>query len=306
MEEIKDFEKFYNTKLKPILSDLKLQNSDASGWRVASLIFLMFAIVCFFLSQIIVGISLLIFVLISIYKYKKKKIIFIKFFKETVTGEIIKYLEPGLIYKPNEYISPVDYEKSSLFRKIYDNYNGSGFISGYSNNVNFFCSELETSYEKLPGGSAVATIFRGLFFAIPLKIYFTGAIYIWPKGDEQLTKSFVDDYYSLFPLGEVYSIHLNDSVFENIFSVYSTHPENIAPFIDYEFREVLINLVKQLRKEIRFSIVGGICYLSISINNVLLKPSFSNTENIELAKEYYFSVQLILNVISQLNLKRFV
>jgi len=304
MEEIKDFENFYSIIFKPTLSDLKFQNSDAFGWRIAGLIFLMFAIMCFFLSQITVGISLLIFVLISIYKYKKKKTIFIKSFKETVTGEAIKYLEPGLIYKPDEYISPVDYEKSSLFRKIYDNYNGSGLISGYANNVHFFCSELETSYENPSKGKAI-TIFKGLFFAIPLKIYFPGAIYIWPKGDEQLTKKSIDDYYSLFPLNEVYFINLNDIVFENTFSVYSSNPENAASFINQEYRERLINLQAAAGKEIRFSILSGICYLSISRDDALVKPSFSNNDNIELAKEIYSSVQFILNAINQLNLKRF-
>ena len=305
MEEIKDFENFYNTKFKPTLSDLKLQNSDAYGWRIAGLVFLMFAIMCFFLSQIIVGISLLIFVLISIFKYTKKKKLFIKSFKETVIGEIMSYLEPGLIYKPNEYISPADYEKSSLFRKIYDNYEGSDLISGNYNSVNFYCSELETSCEKPSGGNAITTIFKGLFFAIPLKIYFPGAIYIWPKGEEQLTKNFIDEYYKLFSLPNVYFINLNDNIFENFFSVYSTNPENTASFIDQELRERLINLKEQTGKEIRFSIVAGICYLSTSIDNGLLKPSLSNTDNIELAKEYYVTVQLILNAISQLNLNRF-
>ena len=116
----------------------------------------------------------------------------------------------------------------------------------------------------------------------------------------------MDDYYSLFPLREVYFINLNDNIFKNIFSVYSTNPENTASFIDHGFRKCLINLKGQTGKEIRFSIVSGICYLSISINNGLLKPSISNTDNIETAKEYYSSVQLILNVISQLNLKGFI
>lgn len=305
MEEIKDFENFYSIKLKRTLSDLKFQNSDAYGWRVAGLIFLMFAIMCFFLSQIIVGVSLLIFVLISIYKYTKKKKLFIKSFKETVTGEIVKYLEPELIYKPNEYVSPVDYEKSGLFRKIYDNFDGSGLISGKYNEVKFYCSELETSYENPPGGNAI-TIFKGLFFAIPIRSYFYGEIFIWPKDEEQLTKNFMDDYYKLFSLPEVNFIKLNDSVFESFFSVYSSNPENAASFIDQKFRERLINLQATAGKEIRFSIQSGICYLSISRDDALVKPSFSNNDNIELAKEIYSSVQLVLNTIGQLNLKSFV
>lgn len=302
MKEIKDFESFYDTNLKPALSNLKLQSSEATGWKIAGLLFLMFAIMCFLLSQILAAILLLIFTLISIYKFRKKKKLFIRNFKETTLREIIKYLEPELIYKPNEYISPVDYEKSSLYRRIYDYYEGSDLISGNYSDIKFYCSGLETGYDKSPGGNTITTIFNGLFFAIPLKIYLPGAIYIWPKEEEQLTTNFLDDYYKLFPLPEVYSINLNDTTFESIFSVYSTYPSDTASFIDQELKKCLINLKEQ---EIRFSIMRGICYLSITINNKFLKPSLSNTDNIEIVKEYYFRVQLILNVIDQLNFKRF-
>ncbi|HET7118712.1 MAG TPA: DUF3137 domain-containing protein [Hanamia sp.] len=307
MNRKNDFESFYDAKLKPTLSYLKLQSSEASGWRIAGLLFLMFAIMCLLLSQIIVGILLLCFVMISVYKYRKKKKLFIKNFKETAIREIIKYLEPGLIYKPNENISPVDYEKSGLYRRIYDYYEGGDLISGNYNNLKFYCSELETSYDKSPGGNTITTIFKGLFFAIPLKIYLPGVIYVWPKGEEQLTINFMDEYYRLFPLPEVYPVDLNDKVFENNFSVYSSNPVDISfsSFVDQELKECLINLKEQVGKEIRFSIMRGICYLSISINKEFLKPSLSNSENIEIVKEYYSTVQLILNVIDQLNLKRF-
>lgn len=305
MKEIKDFESFYDTNLKPALSNLKMQSSEATGWKIAGLLFLMFAIMCFLLSQILAGILLLIFALISIYKFRKKKKLFIRNFRETALREIIKYLGPDLIYKSSEYISPVDYEKSSLFRRIYDYYEGSDLISGNYGDVRFYCSELETGYDKSPGGNAITTIFKGLFFAIPLKIYLSGAIYIWPKGEEQLTINFLDEYYKLFPLPEVYSINLNDTTFESIFSVYSTYPSDSTSFIDQELKGRLINLKEQTGKEIRFSIMRGIGYLSISIDKELLEPSLANTDNVEIIKEYYFRVQLILNVIEQLNLKRF-
>ncbi len=305
MEEKKDFEGFYNTKLKPGLSYLKLQSSDASGWRIAGLLFLMFAILCFLLSQIIAGIFLLILVMVSIYKYIKKKKLFIRNFKETAAREIIKYLEPELIYKPNEFISPVDYEKSTLFRRIYDYYKGSDLILGNHNNVKFYCSELKSGYEKPPGANSITTIFKGLFFAIPLKIYLSGAIYIWPKGEEQLTKNFTDDYYKLFPLPEVYVISLNNSAFQNIFSAYGTNPSEIGSFIDQELMERLINLKNQVAKEIRISFMRGMCYLSIAINKELLTPSLIDPDNLEMVKEYFCNVQLILDVIDQLNFKRF-
>jgi hypothetical protein len=119
MEEIKNFESFYN-KLNPNLRDIKLQSNDTSGWSVSVLFFIMFSIFCFLQQLIIVGILFSILALLSFYKYTKKKKLFAENYKEKVIVEIIKYLNPNLTYKPNEYMSPTDYEKSNLYRKIYD------------------------------------------------------------------------------------------------------------------------------------------------------------------------------------------
>jgi len=310
MEEIKDFESFYNTKLKPSLQDLKLHSNDASGWSISALLFGMFAIFCFLLQQIFIAILLLIFALVSIYKYTKKKDLFIENYKETVIAEIIKYLNPGLTYKPNEYMSPSDYEKSNLYRKIYDYYSGSDFISGVYNKLQFYCSELEVAHDKpfgmAYGGNTVTTIFKGLFFATPLKIYFPGAVYIWPKGEEQLAGSMMDVYYKLLPLPDVYYVSTNDSFFENNFSVYSTNPSAALSFADHDLMQRLIKFKEDIEKDVRLSFVGGVCYVSISINRDLLKPSMLKPDSKETIKEYFVSVQLIFNVIDQLNLSRFV
>lgn len=310
MVEIKDFESFYNNKLNPNLRDIKLRSNDTSGWSVSVLFFIMFAIFCFLQQLIIIGILCSILALISFYKYTKKKNLFAENYKETVIAEIIKYLNPDFTYKPNEYISPSDYEKSNLFRKIYDYYGGSDFISGVYNKVQFYCSELEVAYDKTSTmsseGNMISTIFKGLFFAAPLKIYFPGAVYIWPAGEEQLAASMMDEYYKLLPSPNVYYVDTNDKVLENNFSVYSTNPSAALSIADYDLMHRLEKFKENIEKDIRFSIVGGICYVSISINKDLLKLSISKPDNKEKIKEYFFSVKLIFNIIDQLNLSRFV
>lgn len=309
MEEIKDFEDFYNNKLNPNLRDIRLRSNDTSGWSVSVLFFIMFAIFCFLQQLIIIGILCSILALISFYKYTKKKNLFAENYKETVIAEIIKYLKPDLTYKPNEYMSPSDYEKSNLFRKIYDYYGGSDLISGIYNKVQFYCSELEVSHDTpsgmSDGGNTVTTIFKGLFFAAPVKIYFPGDVYIWPAGEEQLAASMMDEYYRLLPSPNVYYVATNDKVFENNLSVYSTNPSAASSIADYDLMYRLAKFKEEIEKDIRMSFVGGICYVSISINKDLLNPSISMPDK-EKIKEYFFSVKLIFNIIDQLNLSRFV
>ena len=38
MEEIKDFDSFYTSRLQPFLSDLKLQSNDAAKWSTAGML----------------------------------------------------------------------------------------------------------------------------------------------------------------------------------------------------------------------------------------------------------------------------
>jgi hypothetical protein len=68
--------------------------------------------------------------------------------------------------------------------------------------------------------------------------------------------------------------------------------------------ERMIKFKQQIKRDIRLSIVAGICYISISINEELLEPSISNPDNKEKIKEYFFSVLLIFSIINQLNLSR--
>lgn len=307
MEEIKDFESFYNIHLQPSLRNLKLQSNDVSGWSIGVLLSLMFAIFCFLLQQIMIAMLFVILAIFCIYKYSKKRKLFIASYKEIVITEIINYLNRGMSYKPHESIAPVDYEKSCLYRKTYEYYKGSDLITGTYNGVKFYCSELETGYDRSSGsGGNQTTIFKGLFFAAPLKIYFPGAIYVWPAGEEQLAQILQDEDYRLFPLPVIYHISINNSIFENSFSMFSSNPSEALSIADQALMERLIKFKNNLQKDIRLSIVNSICYVSISIDKELLKPSVLNPDNKEKIKDYFFNVQLIFEIISQLDLKRFV
>ena len=306
MGEIKDFESFYALKLEPFLKDLKSQSKDVSGWAIGGVLFLLFAILSFLLHQILIGILFSIGVFVSIYKYTNRQDKFIDNYKITVINEIIKYLNPGMVYTPLDYMSPDDYEKSGLYRKIYDSYEGDDHMEGTYKNIHFYCSELETA-ELRPGrsGNSVSTIFKGLLFAAPLKINFSGRIYIWPAGEEQIANSIMDQYYRLMEMPDVYYVDTNNTVFENNFSVYSTNPSGAKSFIDQELMDRIMKFSQQINKEVRISFVDGICYVSIFINEELFQPSIFNPGSKEKIKEYFYSILLVLSIINQLNLSRY-
>lgn len=306
MEEIKDFESFYNIKLQPFFEELKSQGDNTSIWTTVGIISFIVAILSFILNQPLIGSFFLIVLIYCIYKHTRNKDVFVDNYKETVIKEVINYLNPGMTYSPDSSMSAEDYEKSGHYRRIYDYYDGDDHMEGTYKNVRFYCSEIETALERPASHIRRTTsIFKGLLFAAPLRPTFFGGTYIWPAGEEQLANSIMDEYYRLLDFPDVYYVDTKNPEFENIFSVYSTNPAEAQALIDSEMMTRLINFKSQIDRDIRMSFVGGICYVSIAINEDLFQPSVSNPENKENVQEFFFSVLLILSIINQLNLAKY-
>ncbi len=306
MDEIKDFESFYESKLQPFLADLNAQSNEASKWSTAGIASIILAIVCFILGELLAGFLFIILLVVCVYKYRSIKDDLTYTFKETIIKEIIKYVSPGAEYSPSKMISSKDYKRSGLFNHVYNHYHGEDFIKGVYKGVTFYCSELETYYKSTDESGDSFDIFTGLFFAAPVNSAFTKATYVWPSDDDQFPRSVADEYFHRFmPLPKIYRIKLDHPVFEKYFSVYGTSSSESRTIIDAEMMERLVRFKKQINRDIRLSFVSGICYVAIGMDEDLLEPSVSKPGDKENIKEYFFSILLILSIINQLNLNRF-
>lgn len=305
MEDIKDFETFYERRLQPFITSINLQSNEASKWSTAGIASIILAAICFILGQPFAALLFIILVAVSIYKYYKMKDELTHTFKKTIIKEIVEYLNPGAEYSPSKMVSSKDYRKSGLFNHIYNYYHGEDFIKGVYKNVIFYCSELETIYNSSSTGKSVlrVNIFRGLFFAAPVNSAFTKATYVWPSDDDQFPKSVADEYFHRFmSLPKLYHIKVNNPVFEKNFTVYSTAPSEARAIITEEMMERMVRFKMQIKRAIRFSFVSGVCYVAIAVDEDLLEPSVAKPGDKENIKEYFFSILLILSIINQLNL----
>lgn len=301
--QFEDFETFYSEKLKLLLDNLEPESNDTSKWSVAAIAALLLCIACFIISESGAAIFFIILLIISIYKYFKKRGDYVNNFKETIIKEIIEYLNPGAIYKPLEMMSPVDYEKSGLYPRMYDSYDGEDWVNGTYKNVTYYCSELETSRTTSGPRSSIQRIFKGLFFAAPLN-YGYNTTYVWPTNDVQLPVTIADYHFERFlPLPDVDLIDMNNPEFESYFAVYSNDYASARTIISNSMMERMVRFRNQINRDVRFSFVDGICYVAIAINEDLLEPSISDPMNEEIIKEYFFSILLILSIINQLDLQ---
>jgi len=307
MDKAKDFEDFYTNRLQPFISELKLKSDEAAKWRMAAIAFTILAIFCFILQQSSLAVFFIILIIISIYYYFKKNEAFIDNYKATIINEIINFINPGLVYKPNNYISSKEYKASGHYRYIYGIYDGDDYIEGSYKNIKFHSSEIETLFERrnVPMQYEKGrTIFKGLFFVATIN-KFQGGTYIWTKGEEQLPTSIMDEHYRFFQLPRIYKIQVADAEFSKYFSVYSTYPTEAEILLDQEMIQRMVSFKKQIGKEVRYSVVAGKFYVSIPIEEELLEPAINTLDDREKIKKYFYTVLLMLSIINQLRLNKF-
>lgn len=305
MEEIKNFDAFYETKLQSYLDDLREQNRIADYWGIAALLagLSIIPVLVFGLSDSSGSFGgWLIFIMVvllitSVYQYTSVNDAYETNFKEKIVRQIIEFLHPGLIYKPDICISSVNYKRSGLFRAYYDDYDGDDLIEGIYKNVSFKCSELSVTKRSN------FTIFKGLFFLAHINPRFTGGTYIWFKGFEQLPASIADERYRLMPMPYVKKVDCRNGDFEKCYSVYTTDVYEASELVSPAMMSLIMSFMRQINRGIEISFVAGLCYVAIPFAENLFEPQSGDPADKTEIRNYFFTVLLILSVINQLKLE---
>jgi hypothetical protein len=309
-DKVSNFDEFYDKNLSPYLPALKKQENSADSWIMILVFgpFVLIPLLTFAFSNDvfegylkIVAVAGLILIFFAIYKYTSTNDSFEEKFKKQIIEQIINFIHPGLIYKPDKFNSSIDYKRSSLYRRYHADYYGGDLIEGLYKNVSFKCSEISATLNARSDGM----IFKGLFFAAPLNISFSGGIYIWLKDNIQLPATIADEAYRYIPMPKVMKADCRNGEFEKYYSVYTTDRSEAAEIVTNEFMGNLLNFKKQIDRDISVSFVAGVCYVAIPFKENLFEPDADNLADREAIKKYFFTVLLILSIINQLKLDRF-
>ena len=310
MEAVKDFDTFYTLKIAPLLDQLSAEKKQSGSSIFQVVVYSLLTIASFIASMngllapvgAITTIALLAMTIYAIYKASKSSDKYIADFKQSVIAEVIHYLQPDLVYKPDEVVPEKEYRQSGLFRRRYDYYYGDDYIEGVYKGIAFHCSEIQTTYL---GGrrNTEITIFKGLFFSAKINAQYNGGTYVWIKDEEQFGDSIADERYRLLAFPEVYDMKMHDDIFDKYFFVCSTNPAEARKILDSDMMRRLLEFRKQIKRKVVISFVMGRCYVAIPIEEDLLEPSDSLDDK-EAVKKYFFTVLLILSIINQLPLDK--
>ncbi len=239
--------------------------------------------------------------MVGVYFFTQKSEKYIDDFKEQVIGKIIGHIDSKAVYKPMHFVSKKEYKASGLFRRKFTGYDGDDYWQSVYQSIPFHCSELMVRYEDT---ATATTLFKGLFLCANINSMYTGATYIWSKGDEQLPASVADEEYRMFQLPDVEKYNQLSDEFRRVFSVYSSHFSLVPYLLTAERQQQMLDLRKKTSHHIVFSFVAGRCYVAIPMDDDLLEPVTGNLANKEAYKKYFFTFLLVFNIIKVLELEK--
>lgn len=301
MERIKSFDEFYDLKLKDEIERLQRENKKADKWGIMIFIsaFALIPVVVYGLKEssgnagkFIIGL-MVILVVVSARNYARVSTGFETNFKEQIVKTIIDFIQPGLAYKPEVYMSSGYFRNSGLFNTQYNVYDGDDLVEGTYKNVFFKCSELEVALRKTRGASR--HIFHGLFFAATVNRKFSAGTYVFSNAE---------DDYPAKRLPAVVKLDCRNGEFEKYYRVYTTNVSQGSLIVDAAMMANLTAFMKQIRRKVDMSVVGGMCYVAIPFTQDLFEPPSPYEFNKEEIKEYFYTVLLMLSIINQLQLEK--
>lgn len=310
MDESNEFDRFYTEKIAPSLQRLRRECKQADSWKLAGVIaaFLFFGTFLgyhahFFDSDGATFLFVLFgaIVITAIYQYAIYKDSFTNDYKAVVIGEIIQYVNPGLVYKPGKMVNSLEYKASSLYRYKHDYYSGDDFIEGVIDTVSFHCSELHTQCVE-SGRNNQFTVFKGLFITAAIGSRFAGGTYLWPKENAQLAASVMDEYYRLQPMQHVRVVKTGEAAFDRYFRICTSAPGEAAEILSAERRNNILEICGDLQIPVSISFVAGRCFIGIPINEDLLEPGVYDPGDKEELRKYFMTVGVIATIIKKLGL----
>lgn len=224
-------------------------------------------------------------------------------FKMFLLDKIIKFIEPGLDYLPQQGISKELFTAAGMFTHRIDRYKCEDMILGKIDKTQLMFSEVHAEYKTGSGKDKHwHTIFKGLFFIADFNKNFHGRTVVLPDTAEKLFGSFGQTLQSWSrSYGQL--VKLEDVEFEKEFVVYGTDQIEARYILSPALMERILLYQRKLGTKIYLSFLGSRVFGAISIQKDLFEPKvFSTLLEFNVIAEYCGQFQLGVSVVEELNL----
>lgn len=315
MKTIEEFQSFYQTELLATLNALEIKRKKAVNFVPLIVLGFVGIVLCGLglglgigmgFPPIICGIGIaisLVLIIVFIVKLTKIKKAVKTRYKQDVIREIVAFLSKDLNYSPSSRISESDFDRSKIFLKSPDRYNGDDLVQGKIGETDVRFSELNAEYVTTDskGRRSYHRIFKGVFFIADFNKNFIGETMVLEDTAESIFGK-LGSWFQKMNISRPKLVKLEDPVFEKEFAVYGTDqvearyiltPAMMSRIMDFKNKTGTVNL----------SFLHSNVYIAISVSKNLFEPPFFKSMlDTKLVKEYFNYLVLCLEIVEDLDL----
>ena len=225
-------------------------------------------------------------------------------FKTKIIHRIVEFINPGLKYEKQNYISRSGFSNCGIFKQRPDRYSGDDHVAGTLDKTQIEFSEIHAEYETRDnkGNRHYTTIFKGLFFVADFNKNFSGKTLILPDTAERLFGQ-LGSMLQSWNKGRGELVKLEDPEFEKLFVVYGDDQVEARYILSTSLMKRIVDFKKKSKKPIYFSFTGSKIFIAISYSKNLFEPRvFKTLLDFTPIQEYYEDLQLATGIVEDLNL----
>ena len=309
MKSIEQLKVFYEQDLLPLLKRYEnIRLNVLAKIRYTTIVFITLIII---ISMIIASRAYMpvlflcvigSFVLLWILLYKYFTYSYTSNFKYDIIGRVVKFVDDGLKYFPEDHINEDVYKASRLFKREPDRYKGEDLIKGQYGKTKLAFSELHSEYKTYSNKRTQwHTIFKGLFFMADFNKDFNGYTIVLQDIAQGLLGSLGQKLQSFSGRGQL--VKLEDPEFEKAFVVYSDNQVEARYILTPALMQRIMEFKSKTKKNIQLSFIHSCVFIAIDNNKNMFEPRiFKTLLSFEPIEEYYKDLALAIGIVDDLNL----
>jgi len=226
-------------------------------------------------------------------------------FKDNIIHPLIEQIDESLHYSKTLCIPQTRFERSKLFRKKIDRYNGNDLVKGEIDGVNLKFSDVHAEYKSKDskGRTSWHTIFQGLFIIADFNKDFKGRTTILPDKAEKIFGKIIGSWLQRNNISQEALIKMDDHTFEQHFIVYGTNQIEARYILTHAMMKRLLDFKKRSSVPLYVSFKNSQIYLALEYKKDLFEPTvFSSLLDYKLVREYISTLKLAIGIVQELKL----
>lgn len=311
---LEDFREFYEDRLRPALEELEGRRRQAlnrvfviGGLLIAAVAVGLLLMPVLAAAPVVLLIGAISAVVIGVISWKSLTSELRREFKRRVVGEVVRYVDPSLVYSPDRHISRAQFRQSGIFLQGIDRFRGEDHVRGTIGKTRIEFSELTVEYKTTThtkNGTRTSwhTIFKGLFFIADFNKHFRGRTYVLTDVAEGwlgfLGKKLQEMNFTRPDL-----VKLEDPEFEEEFVVYGDDQIEARYILSTSLMQRILDFRRKTGRDIQLSFVGSNVHVAVPMTRDMFEPRMTKSLlDFRLVWRYLFDLQFACGIVDDLNL----